>query len=169
MLKNYRNIFQFLCDKKLYKTLDDIFFSKYKIYNYKKYNNRLIIYNSKKININDLNTNFGKDFANQLGDFYICADNNKIYYDSTNRIIITVEHKLKKINTTFNIYLYAQMCKESFITDENINKLKKIAKEISSILKLFDKNLVTLLKINKIKKILGIPYKGIKDKQFIFN
>ena len=165
VLHNYRTIVQFLYNDKLYKILNDIFFSNYKMYNYKIFNSRLIVYNS-KINIKELNTKFGKDFANLLGDFYICANNEKLYYNSTHRITISVSDKLNAF--PYN-ELYAQMCKQSLITDENINKLKKIAKEISIILQQFDKNLIIKLNINKFNKILGIPYKSIIDKQFIFN
>ena len=136
------------------------------MYNYKHFNSRLIVYNS-KININTLNTKFGKDFANLLGDFYICATNEKSYHDSTHRITITVSDKL---NTFPYNELYAQMCKQSLITDETINKLKKIAKEISTILQHFDKNLIIKLNINKFNKFLGLSYTLKKNReQFIFN
>jgi hypothetical protein len=169
ILKNYRNLFQieYHKNKKSFKILDDFFLSKYKINYYTKsthFVNRLIIYNSNKINLTNINTSFGKEFANQLGDFYICANNKKLHgIGSSYRITITVH------NTVHNTELYAQMCKQSLITDENINKLKKIAQEISIILQLFDKNLITKLNMIKIKNFLGVPYKGNIEKQYIFN
>ena len=167
LLKGYRNIFQIMCTSK---TLQEI-----KIYILNKYNikyiiksvyiyiNRLIIYNDKLININDIDMTFGKTFANQLGPFYVCARSNKYLNSSfsfynkhrinisitipTTQIkkkqnLIKIENKQVNIQ---NIELYGQMCKS--INEEQINKVKQIAKDISIIIKQFDKKYSVTLKI----------------------
>ena len=167
LLKGYRNIFQIMCTSK---TLQEI-----KIYILNKYNikyiiksvyiyiNILIIYNDKLININDIDMTFGKTFANQLGPFYVCARSNKYLNSSfsfynkhrinisitipTTQIkkkqnLIKIENKQVNIQ---NIELYGQMCKS--INEEQINKVKQIAKDISIIIKQFDKKYSVTLKI----------------------
>ena len=174
LLKGYRNIFQIeYSNDKTLKFIENIFLNKYDItyklkrkllslHNYK----RIIVYNSNKFNINNLNNSLGKDFANQLGEFYVCAGENGLL----NRIIIQIKKNndngkdngkdIAKLFADFNIVLYSQMCNNISINDKNIYKLKSIAKDISMILQKFDKDLIT--------ELIIIKNGGIKHK-FIYN
>ena len=98
----------------------------YKIFLNKNY---LVLYNSKKFNINNLDKSFGKKFGQQLGCFYCCATNDvsKNHY----RVVISVN----------DVEICAQMCKKDMIT-KYISKYYKIYLEISEIFKNLDKNLL---------------------------
>lgn len=98
----------------------------YKFFPEKSY---LILYNSKKFNINNLDKSFGKRFGQQLSKFYYCTTNDisKNHY----RIVISVNR----------IELLAQMCKKDMIA-KNILNYYKIYLEISEIFKKLDKNLL---------------------------
>jgi hypothetical protein len=98
----------------------------YKFFQEKSY---LILYNSRKFNINNLDKSFGKKFGQQLGCFYNCATNDvsKNHY----RIVISVN----------KIEIFAQMCKKDMIA-KYISKYYKIYLEISEIFKNLDKNLL---------------------------
>ena len=98
----------------------------YKFFQEKSY---LILYNSRKFNINNLDKSFGKKFGQQLGCFYNCATNDvsKNHY----RIVISVN----------KIEIFAQMCKKDMIA-KYISKYYKIYLEISEIFKKLEKNLL---------------------------
>jgi len=89
----------------------------------------LILYNPRKININNLDKSFGKKFGQQLGKFYYCATNNvsKNHY----RIVILVNQ----------VEICAQMCKKDMIA-KYISQYYRIYLEISEIFKKLDKNLL---------------------------
>lgn len=179
LLKGYRNIFQieYRSDKTL-KLIENIFLNKYDItyklkrkllslHSYK----RIIVYNSNKFNINNLNNSLDKDFAKQLGEFYVCAGEIGLL----NRIVIQIKKDtdnnngkdnnkdikqfFTKLFADFNIVLYSQMCNNISINDKNIDKLKSIAKDISMILQKFDKDLITELTIIKNGINGGIKHK----------
>jgi hypothetical protein len=147
LLKGYRSIFQ--TDYKNPEELEDIkksILNKYNIkYIVRPFSTNswrgLIIYNDKKIKIDDIDKTFGEKFADQLGDFYICASSNWSKYNNKYRINISVASKVDK----FAIELYGQMCVS--VNDKQIIKLKKIARNISVVVKQFDKNCITTLKI----------------------
>jgi len=147
LLKGYRSIFQ--TDYKNPEELEDIkksILNKYNIkYIVRPFSTNswrgLIIYNDKKIKIDDIDKTFGEKFADQLGDFYICASSNWSKYNNKYRINISVTSKVDK----FAIELYGQMCVS--VNDKQIIKLKKIARNISVVVKQFDKNCITTLKI----------------------
>jgi len=153
LLKGLRNVFQlYIRFKKVYNILKKLILNKFNINSYKVEDNykhiRLIIYNPNKFNINDLDKTFGKKFAYQLGDFYVCAhdfDLENIKYDGRSTISArSNEPLLCKNNKKINVYIefYAQMCKYSDITNKkNINKIMKIFKPIQKSIEEFDDNL----------------------------
>ena len=98
----------------------------YKIFLNKNY---LVLYNSKKFNINNLDKSFGKKFGQQLGCFYCCATNDvsKNHY----RVVISVN----------DVEICAQMCKKDMIA-KYISKYYKIYLEISEIFRELDKKLL---------------------------
>jgi len=166
LLKGYRNIFQieYGNDDDI-KLLETIFLNKYDIKYVKKqkrlslhFYKRIIVYNPNTFNIDNMNVSLGKEFANQLGEFYVCAGNSGL----SNRIFIRIS------NYTLNIdvELYSQMCNNESINETNMNKLKKIVIDIRKLLKTFDKNLITELIISNNKTLLGIPYKIKKINKF---
>ena len=131
---NYRNIFQiYVSDTKILKVIKQILNEisyDYLIDN--KTGIRVIVYDKKTFNIDDLDMTFGKKYAKQLGEFYTCATDD--YQDNNYRIVIQVGC----INT--QVELYAQMCKKNMIT-KNINKTIKIFDEIRELIKKLDDNL----------------------------
>lgn len=149
LLKGLRHIFQIqLESKEEYKMLKIIIIDKFILNLYKGKGNRLIFYNPNKFNINELDKTFGKKYANQLGNFYVCATEfrtEKIKYDGRATIIArTDEPLLCKNGNKVYIYieLYAQMCKYFDITNKNnINKIMKVFKPIHKSIKEFDDNL----------------------------
>jgi hypothetical protein len=145
----YRNIFQIQREKneKLIKKLVSII--KKTKYNYKIYdeNNKyfkLIIYNKNKFNIDELDKTWGKQFAKQLGNFYICATDNYNLKSYNYQIIISVG------NNNIATGLYMQMCKKNTII-KNINKIIKIHDEINTLLLNLDNNLYTNIQVFKYK------------------
>jgi len=142
----YRNIFQIMREKngKLIKKLVSIIKKTtyhYKIYNNKK-NFRLIIYNQNKFNIEELDKTWGKKFAKQLGNFYICATDNFNLKSYNNQIMISVGNNSMETN------LYGQICKQNTII-KNINKIIKIHDEINTLLLKLDNNLYTRIQVYK--------------------
>ena len=88
----YRNIFQiYLHNTKISKEINEILsnISYTFIIVEEKNDTRIIIYNKKLFNIDDLDITYGKKYAEQLGEFYVCAtnNNNNHYY----RIVISVQ------------------------------------------------------------------------------
>jgi len=138
----YRNIFQIYLHnfnkipKEIKIILNNI------LYNYliveEKNNIRIIVYNKKLFNINNLDITYGKKYAKQLGEFYVCATNN--FKNNHYRIVIHIQG-----NNTY-AELYAQMCKETMII-KNINKIIKISNEIEELLLEFDKTLKIKIQI----------------------
>lgn len=175
LLKGYRNIFQIMCTSKTLQELKIYILNKYNIkYIIKSlyiYINRLIIYNDKLINVNEIDITFGKKFANQLGSFYICARSNKYLNSSFSfynkhriNISITIPNtQIKKKQNLIkiekkqlknqNIELYGQMC--YLINEEQINKLKQIAKDISIIIKQFDNKCSVILNITDRQNLIS--------------
>jgi len=163
LLKGYRNIFQIYCPKELVEILNKynikyivkptilsntlwyIKISKY-IMGLFDDGKLIIIYNDKKINIDEIDNTFGEKFGKQLGDFYICAsaDWERKWHLMKYRINISISHKTH----TFATELYGQMCVS--VNDTQIIKLKKIAKDISVIIKQFDENCITTLKFTNL-------------------
>jgi hypothetical protein len=147
LLKGYRSIFQ--AEYGSPEELEEIkkyILNKYNIkYMIRPFSTKswrgLIIYNDKKIKIDDIDKTFGEKFAHQLGDFYICATTDWSKYNNKYRINISVTSKVDN----FAIELYGQMCVS--VDDEQKKKLKKIARDISIIIKQFDKKCITTLKI----------------------
>ena len=179
LLKEYRSLFLIICNNKMLKVLQEHFLSKYDIKYIIKSNfflTRLIIYNPKKFNIKNLDISFRGEFAKQLGDFYVCAKSKGLIdgsFDINNkyRINISIAKSYNNTNKLIfnNIELYGQMCIPSLINDINITKLKNISRDISTILKKFDKDLITELKIVKFKSIIGFQYNHKIDKKIIYN
>ena len=144
----YRNIFQIMREKndKLIKKLVTIIKKtkyNYKIYNYEK-NFRLIIYNQNKFNIDELDETWKKQFAKQLGNFYICATDNYNLKSYNYQIMISVGNNSMETN------LYGQICKKNTII-KNINKIIKIHDEINTLLLELDNNLYTRIQVYKYK------------------
>ena len=102
---------------------------------------RIIVYDKKLFNIDDLDTTYGKKYAKQLGKFYVCATDD--FKDNNYRIVIHVSG----VNTFAE--LYAQMCKKTMIT-KNINKTIKILDEIKEILFKLDNKLHIKIQIYSI-------------------
>ena len=143
----YRNIFQIMREKneKLIKKLVSII--KKTTYNYKIYNDnekyfRLIIYNQNNFNIDELDKTWKKQFAKQLGNFYICATDNYNLKSYNYKIMISVGNNSMETN------LYGQMCKKNTII-KNINKIIKIHDEINTLLLKLDNNLYTRIQVFK--------------------
>ena len=149
LLKGLRNIFQIEYDtKEEYNILKKLILNKFILNLYKGKEKRLIFYNPNKFNINELDKTFGKKYANQLGNFYVCATEfrtEKIKYDGRATIIArTNEELLCKNGNKVYIYieLYAQMCKYfDIINKKNINKIMKVFKPIQKSIKELDDNL----------------------------
>jgi hypothetical protein len=150
LLKGLRNIFQvYTRFKEAYNILNKLILNKFNINLYKVKNNhkhiRLIIYNPNKFNINELDKTFGKKFAQQLGNFYVCASED--FSKSDGRISIIAKSNEPLICKNGNeIYIliefYAQMCKYSDITNKkNLNKILKIFKTLQKLIEEFDDNL----------------------------
>ena len=144
----YRNIFQIMREnnEKLVKKLVTIIKKtkyNYKIYNYEK-NFRLIIYNQNKFNIDELDETWKKQFAKQLGNFYICATDNYNLKSYNYQIMISVGNNSMETN------LYGQICKKNTII-KNINKIIKIHDEINTLLLELDNNLYTHIQVYKYK------------------
>ena len=145
----YRNIFQIMREKndKLIKKLVTIIKKTtyhYKIYNDNEKNFRLIIYNQNKFNIDELDETWGKKFAKQLGNFYICATDNYNLKSYNYQIMISVG------NNNIATGLYMQMCKKNTII-KNINKIIKIHDEINTLLLELDNNVYTRIQVYKYK------------------
>ena len=137
----YRNIFQiYLYNTKISKEINDILDNiSYSFIIVKEKNDtRIIIYNKKLFNIDDLDITYGKKYAEQLGEFYVCAtnNNNNHYY----RIVIQVQ------GLNINAELYAQMCKKNMII-KNMNKIINILNDIKQLFYQLDKTLQIEIKI----------------------
>jgi hypothetical protein len=137
----YRNIFQiYLHNTKISKEINEILSNisyNFSIFE-EKNDTRIIIYNKKLFNIDDLDITYGKKYAKQLGEFYVCAtnNNNNYYY----RIVIQAQG----LNTSAE--LYAQMCKKNMII-KNINKIINILNDIKQLFYQLDKTLQIEIKI----------------------
>lgn len=94
----------------------------------------LVLYNPKKISIDELDKSKGKKFGQQLGDFYTCATNDvsKNHY----RIVISVSKSKSDSNNVVEIF--AQLCKKNMI-HKNISKHYEIYLEIIEIFEKLDK------------------------------
>ena len=137
----YRNIFQiYLHNTKISKEINEILsnISYTFIIVEEKNDTRIIIYNKKLFNIDDLDITYGKKYAEQLGEFYVCAtnNNNNHYY----RIVIQVQ------GLNINAELYAQMCKKKMII-KNMNKIINILNDIKQLFYQLDKTLQIEIKI----------------------
>ena len=137
----YRNIFQiYLHNTKISKEINEILdnISYTFIIVEEKNDTRIIIYNKKLFNIDDLDITYGKKYAEQLGEFYVCAtnNNNNHYY----RIVIQVQ------GLNINAELYAQMCKKNMII-KNMNKIINILNDIKQLFYQLDKTLQIEIKI----------------------
>ena len=137
----YRNIFQiYLHNTKISKEINEILsnISYTFIIVEEKNDTRIIIYNKKLFNIDDLDITYGKKYAEQLGEFYVCAtnNNNNHYY----RIVIQVQ------GLNINAELYAQMCKKNIII-KNMNKIINILNDIKQLFYQLDKTLQIEIKI----------------------
>lgn len=136
----FRNIFQIFLHTKISKEIKEILDNipyTYLIVE-EKNDKRIIVYNKKLFNIDDLDITYGKKYAEQLGEFYVCAtnNNNNHYY----RIVIQVQG----LNTSAE--LYAQMCKKNMII-KNINKIINILNDIKQLFYQLDKTLQIEIKI----------------------
>ena len=137
----YRNIFQiYLHNTKISKEINEILSNisyNFSIFE-EKNDTRIIIYNKKLFNIDDLDITYGKKYAKQLGEFYVCAtnNNNNYYY----RIVIQAQG----LNTSAE--LYAQMCKKNMII-KNINKIINILNDIKQLFYQLDKTLQIEIKL----------------------
>lgn len=159
LLKGERDIFQVFCIDKTYAIIDKYILSKYNINfndkHYKIFENvkyiRLVVYNPKKINIDELDINFGKKFANQLGKFYVCAKNDTENLKNTSRIKIVANliRNLPFYKNIENIEIYAQDCKNNTIANtENYSKFMKIFVNIKKLLEDLDIYLTVSFTIN---------------------
>lgn len=174
LLKGYRNIFQIYCPKELIEILNKYnikyivkptilsntpWYIKISRYITELFDDGklIIIFNDKKINIDEIDNTFGENFGKQLGDFYICASSDweRKWHLMKYRINISISHKTHKFTTE----LYGQMCVS--VNDEQIIKLKKITKKISNIIKKFDENCITTLKFTNWES-------SSKNKNFFF-
>lgn len=140
----YRNIFQIhLYNTKISKEINEILDNI--SYNFliveEKNDTRIIIYNKKLFNIDDLDTTYGKIYAKQLGEFYVCATNK--FNNNHYRIVIQVQG----LNT--NAELYAQVCKKKMII-KNINKIINILNDIKQLFYQLDKTLQIEIKLYNI-------------------
>jgi len=106
----------------------------------------LVLFNPKKISIDELDKSKGKKFGQQLGDFYTCAtdDVSKNHY----RVVISVSKS--KSDSDNVVEIFAQMCKKNMI-HKNISKYYKIYLEIMEIFGKLDKNLFCKLETYKNK------------------
>ena len=102
----------------------------------------LVLFNSKKIIIDELDKSKGKKFGHQLGDFYTCATNDvsKNHY----HVVISVS----KLDSDNIVEIFAQMCKKSMI-HKNIAKFYEIYLEIMEIFGKLDKKMFCKLETYK--------------------
>jgi hypothetical protein len=109
---------------------------------YRIFEKDLVLYNPKKISIDELDKSKGKKFGHQLGNFYTCATNDvsKNHY----RVVISV----KKNDSDNIVEIFAQLCKKSMI-HKNITKLYEIYLEIMEIFGKLDKKLFCKLETYK--------------------
>jgi hypothetical protein len=109
---------------------------------YRIFEKDLVLYNPKKISIDELDKSKGKKFGHQLGNFYTCATNDvsKNHY----RVVISVT----KLNSDNIVEIFAQLCKKSMI-HKNISKFYEIYLEIMEIFGKLDKKLFCKLETYK--------------------
>jgi hypothetical protein len=139
----FRNIFQIFLHTKISKEIKEILDNipyTYLIVE-EKNDKRIIVYNKKLFNIDDLDITYGKKYAKQLGEFYVCASDN--FSNNNYRIVINVE----ALNTYAE--LYAQMCTKQTII-KNINKTINILDDIKQLLLRLDKTLQIEIKLYKL-------------------
>ena len=139
----FRNIFQIFLHTKISKEIKEILDNipyTYLIVE-EKNDKRIIVYNKKLFNIDDLDITYGKKYAKQLGEFYVCASDN--FSNNNYRIVINVE----ALNTYAE--LYAQMCTKQTII-KNINKTINILNDIKQLLLKLDKTLQIEIKLYKL-------------------
>ena len=139
----FRNIFQIFLHTKISKEIKEILDNipyTYLIVE-EKNDKRIIVYNKKLFNIDDLDITYGKKYAKQLGEFYVCASDN--FSNNNYRIVINVE----ALNTYAE--LYAQMCTKQTII-KNINKTINILDDIKQLLLKLDKTLQIEIKLYKL-------------------
>ena len=141
----YRNIALVYVKSKLKLEKIMIFLKKnnisYRIFDEKSYID-LVLYNPKKINIDELDKSKVKKFGQQLDDFYTCATNDisKNHY----RVVISVS----KLDSDNVVEIFAQMCKKNMI-HKNIAKFYKIYLELMENFEKLDKTLFCKLEIYK--------------------
>ncbi len=82
---------------------------KYYIINEEEYYYTFIIYH-KKYNIHKLNKSFGKKYAQNLNNFYVCAGNLNKLYNTQKYLLRPVISVLHKNNKKIYFELLAQMC-----------------------------------------------------------
>ncbi len=122
-------------------------FYKYYIIKEDKYGTYLIIYH-KKYDVNKLNQKFGKKYAQNLGDFYVCATNN-INNKHLIRPVISVSYYSKPYRKYKNhIYfeLYAQMCSAHKYV-KNFDKLRAIKKRYQKYLSKINKRFLVQFEV----------------------
>jgi hypothetical protein len=109
---------------------------------YRIFEKDLVLYNPKKISIDELDKSKGKKFGHQLGDCYKCAtdDVSKNHY----RVVISVT----KLDSDNIVEIFAQICKKNMI-HKNISKHYKIYLEIMEIFGKLDKKLFCKLETYK--------------------
>jgi hypothetical protein len=139
----YRNIFQIFLRTKISKEIKEILDNipyTYLIVE-EKNGKRIIVYNKKLFNIDDLDITYGKKYAKQLGEFYVCASDN---FSNNNYIIVI---NVEALNTYAE--LYAQTCTKQTII-KNINKTINILDDIKQLLLRLDKTLQIEIKLYKL-------------------
>ena len=109
--------------------------------------NRIVLY-EKNYNIDNLNKTFSKKYAQDLGDFYVCAGNfEKIIkkYKNLLRPVIKIDF-INKYNNKISFELYAQVC-PIHILSKNINKLVNIKNNLNKIIKNINPKMFVYLEI----------------------
>lgn len=151
ILTHKRKIAQIQIHKKnIYKIIIHFLNKKYKHYIVKDegdYGYFIIIYD-KKYDINKLNQKLGKKYAQNLGDFYVCATND-INNKHRIRPIISVSYYSKPYRKYKNhIYfeLFAQMCTPHKYA-KNFDKLRSIRKTYQKYLSKINKGLLVQFEI----------------------
>lgn len=93
---------------------------------------------SPTFDISSLDKTYGKKFAEQLGEFYVCATDN-------------FRQKLKQMNVRIvilvnNAEIFAQMCSHNDL-NENYSKIFEVYKKLYKIIKKLDQQLFTKIEI----------------------
>ncbi len=137
-----------LHSKSIYKKIIKELNNKYEYYRTGSDKNsyRIIVY-SKKYEIEKLNKSYGKKYAKDLGEFYVCADDNlRDMYKKNKyllRPVISVEYKDK-----LYVVLYAQMCHASMCI-KNFKKFIEIKNKIKKQMEGINKKLNVKFELKK--------------------